>query len=75
VTRQDLAGWSFTSGVSNYTLAGPPGAWMGPSMPAMLTVALIAGWVSTKADGLPTPHPDWYSEVGKLVRRLLDDTI
>ena len=25
VTRQDLAGWSFTSGVSNYTLCGPPG--------------------------------------------------
>ena len=25
VTRQDLAGWSFTSGVSHYTLAGPPG--------------------------------------------------
>lgn len=25
VTRQDLAGWSFTSGKSMYTLAGPPG--------------------------------------------------
>lgn len=25
VTRQDLAGWSFTSGVSRYMLAGPPG--------------------------------------------------
>ena len=37
VTRQDLAGWSFTSGVSHYTLAGPPG-WEneqrdGPPMP------------------------------------------
>jgi len=37
VTRQDLAGWSFTSGVSHYTLAGPPGwensARDGPPLP------------------------------------------
>ena len=25
VTRQDLAGWSFTSGVSHYPLTGSPG--------------------------------------------------
>ena len=30
VTRQDLAGWSFTSGVSHYTLAGQPG-WVNAS--------------------------------------------
>lgn len=33
VTRQDLAGWSFASGVSRYTLAGPPG-WVGASQGA-----------------------------------------
>lgn len=43
VTRQDLVGWSFSSGVSRYTLLGPP------------------GWVSTAADGLPTPHPDFFA--------------
>lgn len=45
VTRQDLAGWSFTSGVSHYTLAGPP------------------GWNNSPANGLPTPHPDWFTAV------------
>jgi hypothetical protein len=38
-----LAGWSFTSGASHYTLAGPP------------------GWVRARDDGLPKPHPDWFT--------------
>lgn len=43
VTRQDLVGWSFSSGMSHYPLAGPP------------------GWVTSASDGLPTPHPDYFT--------------
>ena len=45
VTRQDLVGWSFTSGVSHYPLAGVP------------------GWRNRTLDGIPTPHPDYYTAV------------
>lgn len=55
VTRQDLAGWSFSSGVSHYTLSGPP------------------GWNNAAADGLPTPHPDWFTAV--LWRQLVGDRV
>ena len=55
VTRQDLVGWSFTSGVSHYTLAGP------------------AGWSNSRANGLPTPHPDYFTHL--LWRQLVGRTV
>lgn len=54
VTRQDLIGWSFSSGVSHYPLAGPP------------------GWVNASRDGLPTPHPDYFTTL--LWRQLVGAT-
>ncbi len=79
MTRQDLAGWSFTSGVSHYTLAGPPGAdacartyqahvLLFASLTCALTLyptlsASAAGWDNSADDGLPAPHPDWFTAV------------
>ena len=54
-TRQDLVGWSFTSGVSHYPLAGMP------------------GWRNRTVDGIPTPHPDYFTAL--LWRQLVGDRV